>query len=355
MTIVTEKKMTSVFKAVMDRNYSIDTFRLISIFFVILHHVSAFKRSYLMYYPNPVLKVLYYLSANVRFLPFFFIAAGYFFRKGFQKGERVKNRLWKYCSRLAKLFFLWSLVYAFSPASAKDRLYGILLMFHSNVLNMFKHPFAFLMTGTSEMFWFFPALIIGLTVVTLMQEKGMGKYVIPLGVVLYVIALLGKTYSVLPWGYRVEFEMRQGPFVSTLFVGIGWMLAGKNNFRLKTALLLIGISIVMQFAETLFLYYGYGVKPLHEYLLATIFFNTGIFMFCLARPNIGRNTILPQWGRLTLGVYCIHSLIGRQFYIIRPYFNPIFYDFMEPALIYLLSILATMILLRVPFTKGLVT
>ena len=201
------------------RIYSIDTFRLVSIFFVILHHIEAFKNSYTIYYPNPIFKFLYYFPENVRFLPFFFIAAGYFFSKGATKGEPLEGRLLKYCKRLARLFFLWSLIYAFFMIPKELALQGhnyfaqAFHAFYFNVSRAIQHPFAFLMQGTIENFWFFPALIIGLVLVVVLHKLGKEKYIIPFGASLYLFVLFGKAYSVLPFGYEVEFEMRNGPFI----------------------------------------------------------------------------------------------------------------------------------------------
>src|SRR3990167_8612312 len=84
------------------RNYSIDTFRLVAIYFVILHHVQVFRFSYMAHYPNTLLMFLYYIPEMVRLLPFFFIAAGYFFHKGILNGEPVGKRLFSGCKRLMR-------------------------------------------------------------------------------------------------------------------------------------------------------------------------------------------------------------------------------------------------------------
>lgn len=341
-----------------DRVYSIDTLRLVSIFFVILHHASAFKYSYYFYYPNEVLKFLYYFFANVRLLPFFFIAAGYFFRKGILQGESMRHRFGRYCKRLARLFVLWYFIYAFlmlPEGLSRSDGYNPFEVFYLNILDVIKHPFVSALSGSSEHLWFFPAVIMGLTIVVVFHVLDKEKYIVPLGITLYSIVLLSKSYSVLPWGYQVDFEMRQGPFVSTLFVGIGWMLAKKNNFHLKTALLLILAGIFMQMLEALFLYTQYDVKPKHGYLFGTILFCVGIFIFILARPNIGKNTISPQWGKLTLGVYCVHMIFIEYFKLFKPHLHPIAYDILRPIAVYLLSIFATFLLARNSLTRKLVT
>lgn len=345
-----------------DRNFSIDTFRLISIFFVILHHIEAFQNTFELHYGNPIAKFLYYFPENVRFLPFFFIAAGYFFYNGVAKGEPLESRLFRYCKRLARLFFLWSLIYAFfiipKDANFEGRyhLSQAFNVFYLNVVWAVQHPIRFLMKGTIGNFWFFPSLIMGLVIVVACHKWGKEKYIIPLGGALYLITLLGKAYSVLPFGYAVEFEMRQGPFISTLFVGIGWLLAKKNNFKLGTAVLLICAGIAMHILEACFLFSQYGLKPRHDYLLGTVLFCTGIFVFTLAMPNIGKNTVFPQWGgQLTLGIYAVHTLFIKFFGIFRPNFSTVTYEILQPIVIFLLSVFFTLLLKRNALTRILVT
>ena len=356
MAIVADKAKVAVPGVMSARIYSIDTFRLISIFFVICHHVSAFKYSYEVFYPNTAITLLYYFFANVRFLPFFFIAAGYFFRKGVLKGEPLMVRLRKYCARLARLFILWSVFYAFFTGVPEKGHANAFQIFYLNTMRLVNHPIDFLTTGTIENFWFFPALIMGLILVASLSRLGKEKYIIPAGVALYLIALLGKPYSVLPFGYHAEFDMTHGPFVSTLFVGVGWLLAdGKRKYRLRTALWFVGAGIILQLAEIVYLYTQYSVVPKHNYMLGTVLFNIGIFTCALARPDFGKHTVFPRWGYLTLGVYCIHSFFASYFGMLWRLLHPLAFDILQPIVVYLLSIWATLVLQRNRWTRILVT
>ena len=257
--------------------------------------------------------------------------------------------------------YVWlDFFYAFFiiPESASKQhyhIYQVFQVFRLNIIEIINHPFEFLWEGTVGAFWFFPSLILGLNIVVWLYLRGREKYILPLGVVLYLIALLGKDYSVLPWGYQVDFEMRRGPFVSVLFVGIGWFLAKKEKFRLKTAILLIAAGLGIQILETLFLYWRYGLKMHHEYLLGTILFCTGIFVFTLARPDVGKGTIFPEWGKLTLGVYVLHTFYIKIFGMFRPYFPTLEYEILQPAVIFLLSIFTTFLFRSNSLTRILVT
>jgi len=341
------------------RIYSIDTFRVVSIFFIILHHIDAFNWSYIVYYPNPLFKFLYYFPKATRLLPFFFIAAGYFFHLGILRGESAGKRLWCYCKRLARLFFLWYFIYSFTHVPEWANMsgaYNPIEKFFLNAHLLISQPFLALIAGNITSLWFFPALIIGLITVTVFHKLNIDKYIIPFGFGLYLLTLLGKAYSVFLPGFEFNFEMRQGPLVSVLFVGIGWMLASKNDFHIKAAVVLIILGILMLFSEIIYFITVHNIKPDLEYLLSTIFINTGIFWFMLARPNIGKGTIFPNWGKLTLGVFCIHQLmmniVGTW---AQPYMSPIVFDIFRPTTIYFLCLVMTILLMRNKYTKLLVT
>jgi fucose 4-O-acetylase-like acetyltransferase len=221
--------------------------------------------------------------------------------------------------------------------------------------NTIDHPFLTLMTGSAINLWFFPAVIIGVIIVSVFHKLKIEKLLIPFGFILYMLVLLSKSYSVFPLGYHVDFEMRNGPFVSTLFVSFGWFLAEKRQFRLRTAIILIATGFLMEYAEIFFFFTQHNMKPPHEYLLGYILVNLGVFWFMLARPNIGKGTVFPKWGKFTLGVYCIHTFVMNNISgWLKPYMHPVAYDVMRPIAIYLVCLVITAIFMRNKYTRKLV-
>ena len=342
-----------------ERLYSIDTFRLISIFFVILHHFPAFKRSYELYYDKAIVfKSLYYLFGNIRLLPFFFLAAGYFFGKSIIESSALGDKLWKYCGRLLKLYVAWSAIYLLfvSPNWWKElQNHGLWLIVVTNVTFLLEHPLQYQTRGAQEVLWFFPALISGIIISAVFFAFRREKFLIPLGILLYLIAILGKSYSILPIGYDVDVDMKQGPFVSTIFVGIGWLLAQKQIHPFKTGLILMIFGLAVQVTETLVLWKLFGMKAMHEYLLGTVPFCIGIFMMILSKPDFGKNTKFPEWGKLTLGIYVLHDIVINLFDKIKPLVHPIWWDFTFPALILVISLIITILMRKHTLTRPLVT
>jgi len=338
------------------RNFSIDTFRVFSIFFVILHHQNTFQFPYNYYDGSGIFRFLYCLVHNIRLLPFFFIAAGYFFGKAILRGEAWQKRFITYNKRLLRLFCIWTFIYAFtSPHWLSDiKQYGFFQPLIGNITTIIQHPFNFFMTGTNENLWYFPALIIALTILSIFVFLRIERYIIPFGFILYLTALLGKSYSVLPFGYHVDFEMRQGPFVSTLFVAMGWLLSKKDDYKTKTAVTLIFTGLLMMLIEITFLWFTFRAGPTQEYLFGTIPFCLGVFWLALSQPDIGKGTFLPELGKLTLGVYVVHILVGKLLVAFGPFVHPVLWDVLEPVVIYCVSILFTIFLKNTTFTKAMV-
>ena len=87
---------------------SIDTLKGIAIFMVVLIHTKPFLAI-------PEVKQHWYYTGNIIqqlssfAVPFFYVAAGYFFSKGLEKG-RIFDRWRNYCAKLLLLLLLWTLV-----------------------------------------------------------------------------------------------------------------------------------------------------------------------------------------------------------------------------------------------------
>jgi len=231
---------------------------------VIVHHTQIFSYSYNQYKGYPLLLIKYFFYA-IRFgIPYFFIVAGYFFGKSLIKGRPLGQLTKRYCLRLAQLFILWSLVYCFLPQHfSKGAIeYGFLkaIYLHLSSMHMYvwdlivNTPVSLIFSGTHGHLWFFPAYISGILVVSLFLFLKQEKYLIPFGFLLYIISLLGRSYQNLPIGYSEELQLYRGPFVSTLFMAIGWRFSkvdfsGKKFQTLIFACILIFTGLLIQFSE----------------------------------------------------------------------------------------------------------
>ncbi len=96
---------------------SIESFRVLAIFAVVVIHVCPF---YAMGEKDARYKILAYMILSLcRFaVPFFFLVGGYFLGKSLQKGSSPAELLLRNLKRLGLLFLAWSFLYAFLPPVA---------------------------------------------------------------------------------------------------------------------------------------------------------------------------------------------------------------------------------------------
>ena len=80
---------------------------------------------------------------------------------------------------------------------------------------------------------------------------------------------------------------------------------------------------------------------------------TGIFLFTLAKPDLGKDTILPSLARFTLGVYVSHMLIENTLaplHATLPHLS-IIWHFVYAIGVYGLSVGLTLLLSHLPFAR----
>lgn len=116
-------------------------------------------------------------------VPFFFCVAGYFY---IGKLEAGKKSLWKYVKRLVIVYSLWTVLYYALDFVQYGR--------HDIVAYLKDCVYYYFIAGSRGHFWFFPALIYTVFMVTALWKLGGKKIVVPLGVLLYGICCLGSAY-----------------------------------------------------------------------------------------------------------------------------------------------------------------
>lgn len=210
----------------MKKNYNaIDLMKFISSFLVIIVHTYPF------YTRMPTLG---FVTSNILgrlVIPFFFIAAGYFFQLGNPTPERFK----KYIIKLLKLYLVWSILY---------------IPFGIHKLNNFMDMtpllwaagsfFAIINFGTYFHLWYMAALIFAITFCYFYLKKFSMKSLLIIGFLLFGLGCLETYYGFIPDGLFKQgfnnymalfFTTRNGLFFGILFVSIGMYIA---NYELQS-------------------------------------------------------------------------------------------------------------------------
>lgn len=159
------------------RNASIDLFRYICSVMVVIIHTSPLSEY------NP--QISYFLT-NIFpriAVPFFFSVSGYFYIKKLEAGTA---RFLPYISRLVTVYGIWSCLY-----------FGISFLEwgHSSLRTfLISCPTQFFITGSSEHFWFFPALILSVSLVTLIYKLRLQKLLLPMSLLCYALGCFSCAY-----------------------------------------------------------------------------------------------------------------------------------------------------------------
>ena len=162
-----------------ERNASIDIFRLICAIMVVSIHT------------GPLVEFgdnWHYVAAQVLpriGVPFFFCTCGYYYIGSLLKGQ---YKFWQTMKRLLITYGLWSIIY-YMP-DVKNVLNGSASLsgFFINCLRQF------VIYGSREHFWFFPAIFFSITAATLFAKIGKLSWLAGASVVAYILGLLGCSY-----------------------------------------------------------------------------------------------------------------------------------------------------------------
>ena len=175
--------------------------------------------------------------------------------------------------------------------------------------NIFRYPHTFILTGNVYHLWFLSSLLQGLFILWVSLCLDRFYIGLTIGVLLYLAALIAGTYSMMPFGYPVSFDMKNGPFLSTLFIVIGAGIAqGKYLTSKNTAIASAVFGFALCVAEVSFLQYSYEQPFVGlSVMIGIIPFAVGVMNLTLL-CNIDKFG-LDYIGRYSLGIYVIHPWI----------------------------------------------
>jgi len=292
---------------------SLDTLRVLAIFAVVVGHSEPFRSAR---YGESVRLIGEVYSQVARFcIPFFFAVSAYFFVRRLREGAAAGATLWRYLKRLLAIFVGWSAIYlilGLLPSGREINDYGFLKGWGVSVTDKLhdvaaKGPLLLALEGTKEHLWFLPSLMVSLAILALFYGTRRERYLLPFAGAVYAVGLLAGAYAPTPIGlaegFSIGLNTRDGPFFGLIFVALGAWLVDRKPLSTPWAWTMAICGLAMMHMEAFSLKHFCGSDPWNiDYVVGTVPYGLGVFMLALRYPNLGRGTVWPQLGQLTLGV-----------------------------------------------------
>lgn len=320
------------------RSYRLDAFRVYAIFLVVIGHVQF--RGHLLNDTPFSYFFSYFICITGRWvIPYFFILAGYLLegkilREPGQKIPIVKT----YTKKLATIFLFWCAVY--------------LLENPSEVFEYAKaHPISLLLQGTKIHLWYLVSLIMTVWVFAWWPSNKKASSFLYLGIILFFLGLLGGSYKQTPLGFDIKISTRDGIFFSTFFFAIGVWLKQRPPSINKTQALAIALIGVTIFSLEAFLLSSTMDMRQHDFLLGSIPFGIGTFLFALQGKDHRHDYIIGRYGRYVLGIYVSHFLFIPFWQPLGRYFSSDVWPLLFPVIVFATSLLVTIALSKTPLKR----
>ncbi len=331
-----------------NRHAGLDLGRLVAAFFVVAIHA------------GPGVEALG-LSGEIfnqaaRFaVPFFFCVSGFLFARSYRHRPTI-HTLWRYERRILSLFGFWSLVYFLNPSITAIQAVGWADAYRDRWENLIADPIKLLFEGTALHLWFLMALATGLFLVWLVNRKSPVPAVI-LGGLLFGLAVLVAVYPNLNLAINLGLNPRDGPFFGMVFIALGYF-TGWTDFKpdRKLAWLCFLGGALLHSIEIIRLYLQYGASPFgYNFVLGTLFFGFGAFLLAIAWEPSARLRRFAPLGPLATGIYCVHVLFVAKADFFDVFFPESLWGFVRTILVFLLALITSMALARIPLMKRFVT
>jgi len=343
---------------------SIEALRVLAIFSVILWHTGLVASLSRLEGKNLPLELTGHLVWWVG-VPYFLITAGFYFRRSVLATGNPVAQLGRYVYPLTWMLFAWTCIYIVTPPNWPVEVFheGLWQPFYvealKNVHLLATQNISLFLEGNRPVWhlWFLPALMFSLATLTVMAVYRLEQYLAPLIIGLYVVGLAQEVFG----GYFVNSTIHPGLWMTaTLLTAIGWWLAGREQLSLAVACsLIIGVYAFVLIEGTVMdaLFHSSREAIYQHHFLGAVLFSIGIFALAIAKPELGHSTPFPFLAQFTLGVYLSHIFV---LYTVRGPVNLIVGNgiplrgVLVAVIIYIVSVMFTLALIRIPILQYLV-
>ncbi|MGH8145471.1 MAG: acyltransferase [Rhodanobacteraceae bacterium] len=330
------------------RNTTIDLFRVIAIFGVIIVHTDPVMSPVFTGTANRLAQLLIGGAGRLS-VPFFFVVSGYFFGRKTRAGAAPLPLFAHYAKRLLRIWVLWSLIYLCLPLRLGQWLHqgwwpSVVQQFEQMAAN----PLLIVWVGGKGHLWFLMALVMALAIVAICEWMRARPLLYGLAIALYVFGLLGGLYANTPTGLQLPFDTRNGPFMSTLLVACGYWIAGyRQRINPVIVLAIAGIGLFGFEAELNWIpQLSSSYPPIIDYGVFTPVFGVGTLLFGLAVPRLGGQWWPRIGAECVLGIYVCQELFVEPAWMLHAYFHSYLWEFTFPVVVFFLALGFTMLLAR---------
>lgn len=352
------------------RNLAVDTLRLIGVFAVVCLHTRPFDAVRMAGYAPQWQMLNFGISSAARFaVPFFFCISGYFWGKKLRKGVDVGAVTGAMFRRVGAAFVFWLFFYLL----LNGLIQGVLRHFFPGFSNgstaiprsAFWNPLALLHTHFTLHLWFLPSLLCVLLVGWFFIRFNLARYYLATTIVLYLVAVLARAYVATPIGIPIEIfgyplDTRDGPFWGAIYFATGYLLSARVPQRRwawwGSALLVAGLCAHMVEVHLIGVLFHLPALPMNQqdFVFSSYAMGPGATLLALAQPAWLSSVTMARWGRLTLGIYCVHLffvivLSGAVARLHAPWAEVLY-----PVTVFFLSVLATVLLARIQWMRAFV-
>lgn len=331
------------------RNTTIDLFKTISIFAVIIIHTHPFA------IPGSESYSLIEVICNQlsRFaVPFFFLVSGYLWGNKLQNSTYSLQQLLPRLKQLTLVYCIWCGLYiSLSFDITALHQYGYFKVTYWKLYDVWQHPIESLFAGTKTHLWFLPALICS-QIFVLCLHKIQHKGLIPICLIIYLLGISGGAYKSTAIGITLPFDPRNGIFFASLFIALGIFIKQQHiSIKSNQAWLLFLGGAIGQIGEIYWLWRAGYIDPVQvDFVFSTLPFGLAALFLALSYQNNDFPRISAM-GQLTLGIYLVHMFFVELFRPLQTMLPALLYAMLIPLTVYLCALYITLFFQKRPLLK----
>ncbi|MCW8347485.1 acyltransferase family protein [Vibrio sp. ZSDZ65] len=251
----------------------------------------------------------YLTNQAARFaVPLFFIIAGYLIQPKLNESPYRTVRAYSY--PIMVIWAIWSVTYLVIPFNlATVSEFGYLAERQQYWDYLMQNPLNSLFEGGLVHLWFLPSLCLAVLMIAWFVDNHCRTLLIPFAAIIYTYGLIAGSYQVITHDETAIFT-RNGPFISFLMVSIGFEIR-RHHWKLSASksILLAVFGIALHYSEAFYLHQLGHEFNSNDFLIGTVFWATGLFLWLQSQPQLGNYPIVHTLAKLVLPMYVVHLLV----------------------------------------------